>query len=118
MTELPYVNIEKQANGNIKLSLSASGKKKVKEAIADGTNIEADDFFIELLAHNLANGWTWIRPEDVGALTSAPILSDDVKRDDNGKLVSVVNVWWYTDYQLYSPVAEMLDGPVEFQLGE
>jgi len=45
------------------------------------------------------NGYLWgIMPEDVGALTGAPMLSDDVEYTDDGNIVVSGNVWWYPDY--------------------
>ena len=36
-----------------------------------------------------------MRPEDIGALTDAPILSDDIEYDDEGEVVRVGAVYWY-----------------------
>ncbi|MGI9061916.1 MAG: hypothetical protein ACR2H5_25460 [Ktedonobacteraceae bacterium] len=41
----------------------------------------------------MGNGWSWVRPEDIGALTDAPILSDDIEYDDHGDVVSVGTVF-------------------------
>lgn len=49
----------------------------------------------------------WVRPEEIGALTSAPILGEDVERDDRGKLLSVGRVWWFENYQVHDPFEVM-----------
>jgi hypothetical protein len=41
-----------------------------------------------------------VRPEEIGALTSAPIVTDDVDRDDDGKLTRIGRVWWFPNYQV------------------
>jgi hypothetical protein len=60
-----------------------------------------------------------VPPEDVGALTSAPILSDSAQRDDDGKLTAIGNVWWFPEYAVTSELEELMEkGFVEFTLGE
>jgi hypothetical protein len=115
-----YVNIEKRPNC-IRLTLTAEGKVFVQEAIDDGTtNVESDSFLSDLLEYNTSNGWTLVKPEDVGALTSAPILSDDFDRDENtDKLRRMGEHYWHERYQIESAITEMVvEGYVDFQKGE
>lgn len=65
-------------------------------------------------------GWTGngqlyqVRPECIGALTDAPILSDEVEFDDGAQKVTG-NVWWFPNYQVESFVETLLtDGRVVF----
>src|SRR5260221_8499641 len=39
-----------------------------------------------LLDDHLQNGWEEIKPEEIGALTSALVISDEAERDRKGKL--------------------------------
>ena len=48
-----------------------------------------------------------IRPEEIGALTPAPILADDVQRDEQGKFTKVGKVYWYPDYQVRDEIEEL-----------
>lgn len=63
----------------------------------------------DLLEDWTCNGWEWIRPEEIGALTAAPIISDSVERDDNGKLVSTGDVWWHARYAVDDELKELLE---------
>lgn len=52
----------------------------------------------------------WVRPEEIGALTDAPILafSDEVVFDEKGNFVSAPRVFYYNEYALHDEVEEML----------
>jgi hypothetical protein len=53
----------------------------------------------ELLADLLSNGWHWLNPQDIGALTDAPILEAPDGR-----------IYWHEGYQLESAADELLQG--------
>jgi hypothetical protein len=62
--------------------------------------------FGELIEYQVANGWSWLSPDDF-ALTSNPyLLSDDAAVEDEGTL-SVSFVYFYNDYALRDPLAEL-----------
>jgi hypothetical protein len=99
----------------LRLALTAAGR----EAIEDEALLTApiNEALARLLEWPLANGWEWIAPEEIGALTSAPILSDDAERDDDGTLVAITTVYWFPNYQIISEVEELSErGYVEFEL--
>ena len=50
------------------------------------------------------HGWSWVRPEDIGALTDAPILSDGIEYDDQVDVVNVGAIYWYSYYEVSDPV--------------
>jgi len=73
---------------------------------------QIEEFLGEYLA---GTEWEIIQPEEVGALTSGLLLSDDVLRDDNGDLVKIGCVYWDSDYQVQDALAELRAGrTVEF----
>jgi hypothetical protein len=58
----------------------------------------------ELLDDRTSNGWQWVEPEDIGALTSGPIL----EAPDG-------NIYWHERYQIESAADMLLSGkPVRF----
>lgn len=63
----------------------------------------------DLLEHQIGNGWDLIDPEDVGALTDSPIISDDVTIEDDGTRTISGNVWWFPNYQIENPVGTLCD---------
>ena len=71
-----------------------------------GRQIDADNKLSEVIEWQLTNGWPWVRPEDVGSLTEAPILTEDV--DDQGNVRSAGTVYWYPQYDVSDPVAKLL----------
>jgi hypothetical protein len=103
-----YTEFHKE-QGNLVITLTPSGRKFIKESKKNGVNTDSDDFLHELLEWQTCNGWNWVLPEDIGALTSAPILSETFK-DDNGESIRVIDrVYAFMDYQVLSPVQEMID---------
>lgn len=56
---------------------------------------------------HLANGWSWVEPIEVEALTDAPILTDDVERDGTGKITRLGRVFVHTRYQLEDAAEEL-----------
>lgn len=63
----------------------------------------------DVLASYLENGWEWVAPEDIGALTSGDIITDDIERDDQGNVLRVGRVYWDESYQVRDSVEELLD---------
>lgn len=62
----------------------------------------------DVIEHQLCNGWQWVNPEEIGALTEAPIITDDYEWDEHGNLTHCGSVYAYMDYMLYDPVDELV----------
>ena len=64
-----------------------------------------------------ANGHLYqVAPEQVGALTDAPILSDELVIDEDGSVATVGKLWWYPNYMVSSmPEILVRKGQVTFQ---
>ncbi len=70
----------------------------------------------DALEYHLCNGWSMIQPEEIGALTDAPIIGIDVQRDDQGKLIHVGRAFWFPNYMVEDPLKTLLKkGTVVFQ---
>ena len=105
------VTFRKTENGDLEIAINPEGKTEIDEAVESGKNIHSDEFFTDLIEHQLCNGWQLIAPDVVGALTGALILTDDDV--DSSTLTLYSNI---ANYQIESPVAIMLrDGCVVFQ---
>jgi hypothetical protein len=115
-----FINCEKLSCGDngkpvLRLSLTSAGREIIEEERLLETPV--NNALSRLLEWQLANGLEWIAPEEIGALTNAPILSDDVERDDYGNLLSVTTLYWFPNYQILSEVRELYErGYVEFEL--
>lgn len=78
-----------------------------------------DRAIVEMLAYQLGNGYDMIYPEEIGALTSAPIIGDGVERDDDGDFIDADKVWWLENYALILVWEELKAGrKVIFQRAE
>jgi len=112
MTQL--VEFEKTADGNLLIRLLPEGQEEIQTSkLLDKPINEAMSVLFE---EELCNGWEWIEPHEIGALTSSPILSDTAVRDDFGNLESVETVYWFPNYQIISEVEELYEkGEVIFE---
>ena len=112
-----YTEFEKQVNGNLRIVLLEEGRESVEEIAAK--EINADSKLAETIEWQLSNGWSMVRPEDIGALTEAPILSEEIDFDNLGTARNVGTVYWYPQYDVFDPIAKLLEnGFVEFVRGE
>lgn len=102
-----YVDLQKTERGDLQIVLTDSGRAQfetiVEERDANGINAA----LFALLEDHLCNGWEMVPPEDLGALTAAPILSDEIVRDEQGRLVEAGRVYWYPDYAVRDEIDEI-----------
>ena len=101
-----YVDLEKTEDGDLRIVLNDSGRASIAEIVEERDRYGIDAALYALLEDHLGNGWEMVPPEDIGALTSAPILSDEVVRDEEGSVVEVGRVFWYPDYQVRDEIEE------------
>lgn len=99
-------------NGQLHIRLDPDAREEVEELLEK----PVDQAFADLIEWHLGNGWTLLDPDDVGALTASPILSNDVQWDEDGNIVSVGRVFWFPEYQVKSEIEELLEhGEVVFR---
>jgi hypothetical protein len=99
-----YVELEEKGDGNLEIVLTDEGREEIDEF----RKLPEEEAMYTLLEDHMANSsWEWLAPEEVGALTSALILTHDAERDDDGKLKRVGRVYWDSDYQVQSTVEEL-----------
>jgi len=104
-----FTDFVELANGNLLIKLNAEGRAELAELVEDYgiAALGFDGAFIELVEYQTCNGWEWIAPEEIGALTNALILSCDTVRDDHGVLISCGRVYANMDYAIKSPAEEL-----------
>ena len=102
-----YVDLHKAPDGNLHILLNRNGRRHFaairEERDAFGTNAA----LCALLEDHLSSGWEMVPPEDIGALTAAPILSDEITRDDHGRVTDAGRVFWFPDYQVRDEIEEL-----------
>lgn len=100
-----YLTLIGTENGNLILRPSKEGIEKAKELLEyreiNKRGILDDE--ADMLAAHMGNNWDYIRPEEVGALTDATIIAQDVQRDDSGDLVDVGRVYAHMNYAVEDP---------------
>ncbi|MGA2798016.1 MAG: hypothetical protein ABSE63_10575 [Thermoguttaceae bacterium] len=102
-----YVDLTKNEDGDLAIDLNENGQanfgeiQEVRDTL--GTNAALHD----LLEDHFSNGWEWVPPEDLGALTAAPIISDEIERDDRGNIIEAGRVYWYPDYAVRDEIEEL-----------
>lgn len=91
-------------NGNLEITCEDSEKEELQD-ILDSTYHRDHGFLAEMLEYA---GWSTngklhpVMPEWIGALTDAPIVSDDVVFNDDGSHDVPGKVWWFPSYELES----------------
>jgi len=91
-----YITIEQLGNGDLKIT--------PKETIEEEEDI--GEIFEDVIGNTSLD---WIAPEEIEALTDAPILGE-VERDDHGEITKTHNIWFYPDYMVTDPAEELKEG--------
>ena len=64
----------------------------------------------EALEYQLCNGWGWIDPSEIGALTSGEIVSRETVRDDHGELTECGTIYWNASYMVVDTLDMLKSG--------
>ena len=112
--------------GDITAEISDSGvtfRLEMDESVRDQLIEESSkgDVIYDLLEDFIGEGWEWVAPEDIGALTDAPIITDpngyEVISQVDSDEVYYYYVYWYPNYMVQSPVEDLIEkGETFFEL--
>jgi hypothetical protein len=83
-------------NGDLRITANNKARAWLKEVLAEVSVVELWPCLAEILEYD----YPWLRfawPEELGALTSAPIL---LEISDKGEDLFSPRVWWYPNYQI------------------
>ena len=112
-----YTEFEKLPNGNLRIVLLEGERASVEEIAAQEST--ADSKLAQVIEWQLGNGWSFVRPEDIAALTEAPFLTEEIETDDHGTVLWEGTVYWYPQYDVSDPVEKLLEnGYVDFERGK
>ena len=106
-----YVDFEKTPNGNLKIVLRFEGRDFIQERMDDASALRRQGSLaldLDLLEYQLCNGWEVVSPEECGAMTDALIISDDVERDEDGKIIRFGRVYSDINYYQLESTSERL----------
>lgn len=66
---------------------------------------------MEILANSqfspCCNGWDFVNPKVINALTEGIILSKEVTEDENGEIIAVGRIFWQEDYAIRSLIDQI-----------
>jgi len=102
-----FVNLEKTDSGDLRIILNNNGRRVFAEIQGIRDRLGIDATLRVLLDDYFRRQWCEVRPEEIGALTSALIISDEAHRDDHGALLSVGHVYWNPRYQVDDEIEEL-----------
>ena len=102
-----YVDLKKTERGDLEILLNEKGQVDFAELLEIRNAHGIHAALCTLLEDHLQTGWEMVPPEDLAALTSAPILSDEIERDEWGKIVEAGRVYWYPDYAVRDEIEEI-----------
>jgi hypothetical protein len=109
-----------QPNGNLLIIANNEDRSLLADAYRTTSPYSRAEMLISEAFHEVL---TFIAPENIGALTEAPILCDDVDFPDdaNGFVPydETSRVWWFPNYMVTDPWEELKNkGRVEFTLAK
>jgi hypothetical protein len=99
-----YTNLQTDKDNDLIITLN---RKNAKGMSKERKIKSEDEVLQDLLEDHLSNGLDWIYPEDVGALTNSPIISDVAEYNDQGELISCDYLWWFPNYQVTDLIKEL-----------
>ena len=102
-----YVDLRKTPEGNLEIRLNRTGRRHFADIREQRDAFGINAALYAILEDHLCTGWEMVPPEDLGTLTAAPILSDEIVRDDEGRLTAAGRVYWYQDYQIRDEIEEL-----------
>lgn len=115
------INHEITPNGNLALRVGPKEQEELKalreEYAADPEkNFDSDNTTYEVLEWLLCNSdFQWIRPEDIGALTEAPIIGIRAGDEDpEGHEPPIMAAWGFMDYQVRSLQEDLANNGVAY----
>lgn len=101
------------------ITLTDAGREEPRYLHEQQRRPEYEVLSVLLLDHIDCGDWNFLHPDDIGALTDAPLLSNEVERDDNYEITNVGRIFWHERYQIESAVEALLTaGWVWFPLAD
>ena len=103
------LNLKINTDGNLEITATEKGKEFINE------NREFDGIFIwcDLLEQYSTNGsYNLVDPENIGALTDAPIIADiSPEINDNGEITYYEDTkfFWFPEYETIDEMEKLLN---------
>lgn len=105
--------IFKKVERALLISPTAEGRILALEELLDPQ--PTDSALAQFFEYWMGNGWWWVPPEDIGALTSAPIISEDGFLNDDGRWEPCNDgaiVYAHMNYAVEDPIQSWAEGRI------
>lgn len=103
-TQGRYLRVRVDPQGNLLVRPTKAGWALLADRLSDPDV----GVFFELFEDFVDRGWTILRPEQIGALTSCEIIvCPDVEITDDGQYVVHGPIWWHERYAVESFTEEL-----------
>jgi hypothetical protein len=110
-----YVNLKTLNNGDLEITPTAQAVEEAERFLAMSPMQALEELFEDWLC----NGWEFIAPEKIGALTDSPILTDEILYNDQGNIEYIGSIWWFPNYQVENEIETLLkESKVVFSLAK
>lgn len=95
-----------EANGNLTLKMESEDGAVIQQFLS----IWHDDHLVlARLLEETNSKFQAVTPDQVGALTDAPMLTDEIEYKNEGDGIGIVGtVWWYPQYEHKSFMSELV----------
>lgn len=102
-------------NGNLRLEFV--GDKCDKEDLKVENEIGGSDHALRFASERqLCNGWGLHDADELGQLSTAPVIAEDSIIEDDGTVTLNGRAWYHPEYMITNPIQQILDnGEVDFQ---
>jgi hypothetical protein len=102
--------VGRQSPRGMVITATEEGREEASEAVGTA---KAQNVFFDMFEDWIGNGWTWIPPEAIGALTDGEIISPDAFIEDDGSIAfdtEKPRIYWFSDYQVVDPLERWSEG--------
>lgn len=98
-----------QTPEGLRIELTSEAKEEMDYLLERKDQIPYGAFWWELNEGQFCNGYSEVRPEDIGALTDGPIIADGfVGVNTTKEEFDNTKFWWFSDYMIRDEVEELL----------
>lgn len=112
----PEIDFDVLESGALRITMNVVAREELKTTYQECGYQEALSTLIEVARSGY--NYEFVMPEQINALTDAPIFAEDMTIEDNGACTFHGKVWWLANYALVNEIEELVEkGEVEFQLG-
>lgn len=86
--------------GDLRITLTAQGRLDLERLLTQHPDWDDEEIFVELIDHQLMQGWYIIPLQQVRYQTRSLMLTNSVTYDAQGNLITTGKAYWYPQYEV------------------